>query len=173
MVARRVQSRHVLLHLPPVPQRPSNSECGPAVLHSILSYFHAGGTYRETVKACKPHPAYGTSPERLADVAQRYGLDATIEENLELNEVAEHLQAGRPVITATSLYGGHYVAPVGMTSRTVFLRDPMIDAHLAYLPRWDFLHHWHDTDRHGKVRRRLGIILRHRTRKSLRAVRVP
>jgi ABC-type bacteriocin/lantibiotic exporter with double-glycine peptidase domain len=173
MVARRVQSRHVLLHLPPVPQRPSNSECGPAVLHSILSYFHAGGTYRETVKACKPHPAYGTSPERLADVAQRYGLDATIEENLELNEVAEHLQAGRPVITATALYGGHYVAPVGMTSRTVYVRDPLQDTCLAYLPRWDFLHHWHDTDRCGKVRRRLGIILRHKARKSLRAVRVP
>ena len=53
---------------------------------------------------------------------------------------------------------GHYSVVKGMDAKNVYFEDPSSLGTRDYLPRQEFLDRWHDTDRHQRKLRNLGIV---------------
>jgi predicted double-glycine peptidase len=123
-------------------------------------------------------PEQGTHPQRIAEEARAFGLDAEVRTGLTLDDLARELARGSVVIldlqawpstppahAATEWEDGHYVVLVGIDDARVYAMDPSVRTGYAYLARDDLLRRWHDyevRDGRREVYEHLGIVLRGR-----------
>lgn len=142
---RRVAPGSIRVPLPHVPQRDAES-CGPAVLVSVLGYYHVdlGGLDRARKQLRTTEE--GTTPERLERLARASGLRVKAGEGWALGDVTDNLDAGRPVIVLIRAHGneGHYAAAVGHDRRNVVVMDPLLDAFYGYVEKSAFPGRWWD-----------------------------
>ena len=89
----------LLRDVPYVAQR-GETECGAAALGMVVGFW-TGETPQTVVAAFQPVPATGIAAERLRDTARARGLAAFVVEG-ELQDLANELKAGRPVIVGLS-----------------------------------------------------------------------
>jgi len=165
-----------LLRVPDVRQATVYT-CGPASLQSVLAYYGRGEP-RECVlaKQLRTTRRWGTEPEDLKRVAERYGLRAEIRSNMTLAELDRLARQRVPVIVDYQAWpdgkgpawrrdwaDGHYSVLIGTDRRNVYLEDPVLLGRRGYIPRKEFRARWHDLSRRGEPQIRLGIVLRSAT----------
>lgn len=81
MTTRTLYPSAIRIPLPHVQQH-ANFTCGPAVLHSILSFYSvAGHDHSKTAAMCGSDPTDGTPPRAIAKAARQHGLNVTVQEH--------------------------------------------------------------------------------------------
>lgn len=138
--------------------------CGVAALQSILA--HNGFLYRQDVleRRVEATPERGTRPEAMITCMEDHGIGARIEENMTLERLRAHIDAGRPVICflqawnddpefdySTGWEDGHYAIAVGYDADRIYFMDPSTLGAYAYIPNEKFLRRWHDGDERGQI----------------------
>lgn len=79
MTTRTLYPSAIRIPLPHVQQH-ANFTCGPAVLHSILSFYSvAGHDHSKTAAMCGSDPTDGTPPRAIAKAARQHGLNVRAE----------------------------------------------------------------------------------------------
>jgi len=153
----------------PIKKQKSDYDCGPAVLHSILSYFKvAPETYKGLIKACKTTKRNGTSPSNIIEVAKSYGLNAKEYRKLSINKLQKMLDDKKPVIIDIQAWGkefqyeklnaGHYAIAVGYDLNNVYLRDPLYcKKNKLIISKIDFLKRWKDKTPNGEILKQYAI----------------
>lgn len=158
MTARRVSPAHLKVILPHVQQRDDRS-CGPAVLVSVLSYYHADLGGLERARKRLRTTSEGTSSGRLVQLARQCGLRVRAREHWTLAEITEALDYGRPVVVAVRAHGdGHYLAAVGYDRQHVYFMDSCLDGFYGFLTKADFLGRWWDTEPNGRRLERWAMV---------------
>jgi predicted double-glycine peptidase len=151
--------------------------CGAASLMAALVYF---GVFDEPESRLDSElgatPQDGVPPDRIADEARVFGLEADVRTEMTLADLAGELARGSVVIVALQAWpseagadpaagweDGHYVVVVGLDGSRVYAMDPSVRTGYAYLTRDAFMRRWHDYDVVDGRRlawERLGIVLR-------------
>ena len=159
--------------VPIVPQQ-ADHDCGPACVESLLSYSGYTTDTRALLRATRASLRHGTDPEDLAAVLHAAGLRPVIDEDMSREELVERLDTG-PVIAAIQAYrSGHWVIVVGVSARRVIVMDPATRCRAYHSLTWaEWLSRWHDDDRAGRIRTRLGISVRARCRRHAVVAGVP
>lgn len=142
---KRIPPWKIQVPLPLVSQCDGHS-CGAACVLSVLSYFHVPHTGLERVRRIlRTNETDGTRPMRMVNSIQASGLECHYESAMDLGDLRESLDAGRPVICLIQAHGdGHYVVAAGIDNQRVYVMDPLIDGHYGYLSRRDFATRWFD-----------------------------
>lgn len=156
---------HNLIRVPLVRQATSYT-CGVASLLSVLLYYGEEFTERELAKILKADPVKGTGYQailkfanrRFADPAKR-NFQMRKRTGMSIDDVREQIDRGRPVIVLIQAWSekskvdwkrewkeGHYVVVVGYDEYNIYLMDPAVMGHYAFLPIGEFLDRWHDID---------------------------
>jgi predicted double-glycine peptidase len=156
----------VIRHPAPIVLQSHDHDCGPACVESILSWAGYTTDTAALLKATRATIRHGTDPEDLAAILEAARLRPVIDEHMSKEELVERLDVG-PVIAAIAAYrSGHWVTVVGVTARRVIVMDPATNRRAYRSLLWsDWLRRWHDTDRRGRPRVRLGISVRARCRR--------
>jgi len=175
----------------PLVRQTTDYSCGPAALASILQYWSVfSGTEVELFIPLNATPANGTSPDSLARVAIKFGLQAEIKQNMTLDDLRRHLDRGDTVILDIQAWRddgdtkipwsliwdhGHYVVLVGMNNHNVYVMDPSLSAQYGYIPRAELMERWHDYEEINPPQKefnyQLGIIIHgHKTPLNLQEV---
>lgn len=172
--ARRVDPSHVKVALPCVQQRDGFS-CGPAVLVSVLAYYHADPGSLERARKKLRTTEEGTTPESLERLARASGLRVKSGEGWALSDLLRELDRGRPVIVAARAHGdGHYLACVGYDRKHLLFMDSCLEAVYGYLRRDEFVGRWWDVRANGERLERWGMACyRDRPPYTRRALPVP
>ncbi len=169
----------------PLIRQSTDYSCGAAALLSTLYYWKAfDGMESSLYPLLATTPADGTQPEKLAEGARSFGLDAALRENMSLEDLRASLRKGETVILDIQAWrtpgstiawsaaweDGHYVVLVGMDKSRLYVMDPSTPASYAYLPLAEFLDRWHDYENRSGMRREYlhaGIVIR--GKKSVRS----
>jgi hypothetical protein len=169
-----------LLAIPDVRQSTDYS-CGASALQSVLAYYGDDWSESELMNMLATSEELGTAPESIVRVAIELGLQASIGENLSLNDLWSALNDEVPVIVALQAWvaskppgfswaetweEGHYAVVIGIDANYVYLEDPSLIGTRGRIPAKEFDERWHDYS--GKApldsgdRRwvRLGIFIR-------------
>lgn len=148
----------VLIEIPQTRQATPYT-CGIAVLQSILA--HNGILYRQDVleRDVGATPEDGTNPQAIIQCLNKHGIGAVIEQNMSLEQLRGHIDAGRPVICFLQAWNddpgfdysnawedGHYAVAIGYDSCRIYFMDPSTLATYAYIDNAPFLRRWHDGD---------------------------
>lgn len=144
--------------------------CGVSALQAVLAYY--GIETRDDLLAQElgADPDKGVNPPAIIRVAQAHGLTAQLREGMTVDEVAEVLRAGSPVLVALQAWSdrprpnyrenwedGHYAIIIAVERDAVVFEDPSVLGSRAVLSRQEFEERWHDTDgTHRYVR--MGIV---------------
>lgn len=146
-----------LLEAVPDVVQTTDYSCGPSSLVAVLAYY--GITQRESkvILEAKTNPEIGAEREDLAEVAESYGLTATVRDGLHLADLERELSQGFPVIILNQSWtdalttnwkdnweDGHYLVVIGMDAASVYVEDPLLDGVRGYIPRREFVERWHD-----------------------------
>ncbi|MCD8351518.1 MAG: C39 family peptidase, partial [Planctomycetaceae bacterium] len=131
--------------------------CGVAVVQSLLA--HGGILFRQDVleKAVGATPEDGTGPDAIMKSLRQHGFHATMEENMTLERLRCHIDAGRPVVCllqawngdpdfdySTGWEDGHYAIAIGYDDCRIYFMDPSTLANYVYIDNAAFLSRWHD-----------------------------
>lgn len=152
--------------LAPLLEQTTSYACGPAALLSVLRYWDVfKGSETALHEPLDTHPDHGTEPEKLVEVAKKYGLEATQKTETSLDDLRAGLGRGELVILDIQAWRwgddlktpwkdtwerGHYVVLVGMDERYAYVSDPLTPEGYCYLPLKELLERWHDyEDRRG------------------------
>jgi uncharacterized protein len=160
-----------LLPLPDVRQGTAYS-CGASALQAVLAYWGVEIREDKLMELLGTDPEVGTPPQAILRTAQDMGLKATLQEHLTLDDLAQHLEAGLPVIVAGQAWRedvsgtwadewecGHYMVVIGLDHENVYFEDPSLLGSRGFIPREQFLERWHDVDGLGRKYLRLGILV--------------
>ncbi len=141
----------------PDTRQSTNYSCGAAALQAVLAYYGIQETEEDLMEKLGTTPDQGTRPEAILRVAQSYGLQAELRQNVSLEDLARETAAGRPVIVDAQAWredslvpwkdrweDGHYMVAVGVDSKNVYLEDPSLDYSKGFIPREQFMERWHD-----------------------------
>lgn len=143
------------LMVPTVAQR-TDFSCGAAALQAVLIYngIHVNNE-RTLYKALGTTPQDGTAPEKIADVARKFGLKANWRTGIEVADLRAAIDAGVPVIldvqepvdgkTKPSLPDGHYVVLMGIDDQRVMYMNPS-GGKVDTLPHAELINRWRDVD---------------------------
>ena len=159
-----------LLKLPNLRQV-TDYTCGACALQSILIWY---AKYDEgeldLAKELNSSAEWGTEPEDIVRVAQKYGLKAEIKMNMDFDDLERYVNRNRiPVIVTyqawseseedwTELWDdGHYSIVVGIDEYSVYLEDPSLAGEIGYIPREEFMDRWHDINIKNERLQQLGI----------------
>jgi HK97 family phage portal protein len=144
----------------PVPdyRQSGNYDCGAAATHAVCAYFGVGErTEEDFIEALDTTPEGGTEPRHILTYLEQVGLSALPRDGMSLQDVAESVDHGCPVIVCFQDYGtpeeeardesGHYVVVIGIDDQRVYLQDP--SAGRVEMPLEQFESNWHDEDDQG------------------------
>jgi len=156
----------VISHPAPIVLQGKTFDCGPACVESLLSWAGYTTDTAALLRATRATVKHGTDPEDLAAILEAAKLRPVIDEEMTREELTERLDVG-PVIAAIQAYGtGHWLTVVGVSARRVIVMDPATRQRAYRSLLWsEWLRRWHDTDRRGRERVRLGISVRARCRR--------
>ena len=163
---RSVDDAGEAMHCVPIVHQRDDHDCGPACVEAVASYYGRVVDFDSLVVACRTTFKHGTDPEDLVSVLLAGGLRSQIDEPMTIDELSEAAANG-PVICPIVAYGsGHWCVVVKVAKTRITVMDPASSSR-AYrtLPVSDWLRRWHDTDRRGRSRVRLGISVRARCRR--------
>ncbi len=159
-----------LIELPQTRQA-TNYTCGVAVVQSLLA--HGGILYRQDVleKELGATPEDGTGPEAIMASLRQHGFEAALEQNMTLERLRHHIDAGRPVVCLLQAWNGdpdfdytdgwedgHYAIAIGYDDCRVYFMDPSTLANYAYIDNDAFLARWHDGNETVQLRQ-TGIVV--------------
>jgi len=132
--------------------------CGACCLQTVLSYWGKDVDETELMKLLGTTPEEGTYPEDLAAGARALGFEATVKDNLTLDEVEKFTANGDPMIALAQVWrsqkdvgksvvedfdDGHYIVVLGVDKDYVYFQDPFARMCKAFAPRKMFEDHWH------------------------------
>ncbi len=147
-----------------VRRQEENYTCGPAVLAGLSAAWGHPWGEKEWAEATLCDEEGGAAPEDVVRALVSQGFGATLREGMTAPELFAAVEAGIPVLCVVQAWsGGHWVAVVGCPSsqigRVVIVQDPVLDPPLGHrsLAEWESC--WHDSDKYGRVWRRLGILV--------------
>ena len=166
----------------PLVEQETDYSCGPASLLSVLRYWQVfEGAERDLYGPLDTTPKDGTEPQKLVEVAARYGLSAEMREGMSVSDLSAALKRGDTVIVDFQAWreegvprlpweevweDGHYSVLAAMAAKNAYFMDPVAEGAYAYMPLDELPKRWHDyEDRHGTVNRsfQLGVIIRGKT----------
>jgi HK97 family phage portal protein len=143
-------------------------DCGPAATKTVCDFLGAGlETYEDYVVQLGTTPEDGTSVPAIIGLLAKQGLPTASGAGLSIEDLAEHVANGRPVLCPVQAYGtpaqeaadrsGHYVVVRGVLPdlSAVLVQDP--SAGRKSVPRAEWEESWHDRDADGTVYERYGI----------------
>jgi len=114
----------VNLEVPFIPQAATN-HCGVTCLAMTLEYFRIAYAYQDLVKEVYIPALSGSTPELIADTAERYGLKADIRQ-LPVADIASTLASHRiPILFLPPASGeriGHYILVHGTSASPTTFR---------------------------------------------------
>ncbi|MBI3557249.1 MAG: C39 family peptidase [Deltaproteobacteria bacterium] len=108
-----------------------------------------------------PSPADGTDSKKIVEVARKFGLEASVAEQVTFEELKRALAAGytpileiqawptnekRPASWREVWDSGHYVVLTALTDEWAYTMDPSVPASYTYLPISELLDRWHNVD---------------------------
>lgn len=134
--------------------------CGPASLLSVLYYWKATDDEEPDLYGLLETTSKdGTRPEKLAEGARHYGLQAHLQDGLSLEDLKAALKRRETVILDIQAWrdddptpetwednweDGHYVVLIGMDASYVYVMDPSTPLRYGYIPARELLTRWHD-----------------------------
>jgi predicted double-glycine peptidase len=145
--------------------------CGPASLRAALGAFGIGKEEDDLAAAAGTTADGGTSAEGLAKAARDSGCEASVQENLTVDELVGLLEEGAVVVTCIQAWdskgeadyddydASHWVVPVSIRDGAIECMDPSIDTARAIMPIEDFEERWHCINMMKHVNG-LGLVLR-------------
>ena len=168
---KRIKPDSIKIFLPEVQQK-THFSCAAAVVHSICSYWGLGlESHYDYFPYLETDESYGTLPHKIAKYLQSVGLKASINNNMQIKELCQHVNAGNPVILAIQAYGnpkqytktgsGHYVVAIGYDDKNIFFEDPWLNCSRGFIPKSELLKRWHDLDYLNIKHERMGIVVSH------------
>ncbi len=151
-------SRVVELPVPDVRQSTSYT-CSASALQAILAYYGIEASEDDLAKELGATPKDGAPPEAIARVAHAHGLDATVRDNMTVEELATEVAQRRPPIVDLQAWAdaprkawsddwedGHYVVLVALDGDQLVFEDPSVLGSRAVLKRDELEQRWHDED---------------------------
>lgn len=148
----------------------TNYSCGAAALQSVLAFYGIDFSEEKLMKELGTDPQQGTEPEPMAEFAIKQKLTATIKQNLTVQDLANHVNGGHPVIVAAQAYrtsekpwselwdDGHYMVVVGVDDKNLYFVDPSSNGQRGMISIAEFNERWHDTSRKNEKLIHLGIL---------------
>lgn len=153
----------------PLHQQETDYSCGAASLLSVLRYWQAfGGAERDLYDALQT-TTDGTEPDKIEEVARKFGLSAQLREGMSLDDLRAALARGDTAILDIQAWregpsaklpwedvweDGHYVVLIGMDDSRAYFEDPVLDDSYAAMALDELPRRWHDYEnRSGAVRR--------------------
>jgi hypothetical protein len=133
--------------------------CSASALQAVFAYY--GIEMREDTLAGElgATPQDGAPPEAIVRVAVANGVNATLHENMTVDDLAAEIAKGQPVIVDLQAWSdaprtswaddwddGHYVIVVAVESDRVVFEDPSVLGSRSVLSRRELDERWHDTD---------------------------
>lgn len=168
----KVSKSHIYINLPSSRQQ-TDYTCGAVALRSIAKYYGKDLKDEEAFRQlCNSGKNKGTHPEDIAKAARALGFDATVKENLTVDELISYISKKIPVICAIQAWGnekeykelrdGHYVVAIGFDNDNIYFEDPSISGSRPYLSKKEFLKRWIDREAYidNPIKKRLGIIIK-------------
>lgn len=178
----------IILSSVPNVRQSTGYSCGAASLQAVLNYWGIDKPESILIQLLGTSPASGTAPEQIVAVASSLGLDASLSEDLEINDLKESVESGIPIIIAAQAWegydnngvwvsitpenwedireDGHYMVVIGVDNRNVYLEDPSLLGTRGVIPIDEFISRWHyhppcsDSTRQRTGYHHLGIIIR-------------
>ena len=160
---------HRELAVPDVRQA-TDYTCGASALQAVLAYY--GIETREDIIAQElgADPNKGVNPPAIIRIARARGLTAELRQGMTVDEIAEIIRTGSPVLVALQAWSdeprstyrddwddGHYAIIIAVEQDLIVFEDPSVLGSRSVLSRGEFEDRWHDTDgTHRYVR--MGII---------------
>jgi predicted double-glycine peptidase len=132
--------------------------CGPAAFQAVLRYWGRDIDEKALMELLQTDPEVGTYPEDIVRGARTLGLDAQLRTDLSLDEVAEFVSNGSPVIALAQVWRsqsdtpagaedewdcGHWVVILAIDKDYVYFQDPYAHMCKVFVPRDVFEEHWH------------------------------
>lgn len=146
------------LRLPDVRQT-TDYTCSASALQAVLLYYGEEVGELELARELGATPADGAPPEAIVRVARAHGLTAELREQLRIDDLAQAVGRGIPVIVALQAWpnapvadyhkdweDGHYVVVIAVEREQLIFEDPTLLGSRGVLSRRDFLARWHDQD---------------------------
>ena len=149
----------------------NDAACGPAVLKSVENSMGTGHPDQRTYEQeTGTTDAGGTPIVNLEQTAANHGLGVDARGKMDINQLQQQTQSGKPVITAVQLDGpeggppggwnaGHYVVVKGVDGNQVRFMDPNANVPERSWPIQEFLNRWHDHDHRGNTFDQWGMAL--------------
>lgn len=123
----------------------SISMCGPASLKIALSAFRKNFTEEDLAKLADASIQHGTEHEGLVRAAQHLGAIVVEKEGGTLEEIAQLVKSGVPVIVGWFAEDGdHYSVVVDVTPEYLIISDPHWDMPERFIDREHFENVWFD-----------------------------
>jgi ABC-type bacteriocin/lantibiotic exporter with double-glycine peptidase domain len=116
-----------MITLLPVDQREGMGRCGPACLKMVLHYYGIKVTEASLAKQMKTSAAFGTSAQKMVEVAKKYKLKGYIQDLASIKDLRKLLKKGIPVIIDWfKVDDGHYSVVTDIDQENIYLQDPAL-----------------------------------------------
>lgn len=134
--------------------------CGAASLQSVLAYYGRDINEENLRELLDTTPESGTYPDDIVRVAEELGFNASVKENLTIEDLEASLKEGVPVIVDGQAWrsisesneswssdwdNGHWMVVIGMDRKNVYFEDPYILGSRGYMSREEFEQRWHNS----------------------------
>lgn len=137
--------------------------CGASALQSVLAFYGQEFSEEELAKKLKSNYQEGTAYKQIAAFAEKLGFSVEIHKDMSISDLKAALDKRQPVICLLQAWSehpvdykdewndGHYVVAVGYDEKNIFFMDPSTLGNYTYIPEYEFLDRWHDTDGKEKL----------------------
>jgi len=161
----------------PLVSQAASYSCGPAALLSVVRYFGDDVLHESDLYALADTTEKdGTEPEGLARAATRLGFRAEVARFLNIDDLREHVRAGRGVILniqawpdkpgeidwASEWESGHYVVVTHIDGSIATVMDPSLTHGYGFVSLDELVARWHDYESRNGVRQenhRLAVLI--------------
>jgi len=123
-----------------------DSLCGPASLKMVLEYWGIEKSEKEIALACNHTYEYGCQGEDMVIAAKKFGFDALIKNNSNIQELKKYVDLGIPVIIdwfCGDIPDGHSSVVVKVDDKNVYILDPWLED-MRIIKINDFVRCWFD-----------------------------
>ncbi len=123
----------------------TDSDCGPASVRMVLAYYGESVSEEDLRRELDTNPETGSHNDDLVRALTARGYSVVSDEHGTLEEVAQYLSDGVPVIVGYHLpieEEGHYAVVTEVTPTNVVLNDPWHGPGFT-LDREDFISRWY------------------------------
>jgi predicted double-glycine peptidase len=136
----------------------TSHSCGASAAKSILLYYGIPSEEKEVIKTFGTSDSLGTSPEQMVAGFSRFGLNAMVKENAEIDDIISNLENGFPTLVAIQAWlvnyppkdwannweDGHWLIVIGIDENKIYFEDPSLLGARGYLTIEEFKMRWHD-----------------------------